>query len=284
MLAARHNLAVLIVNLLPLMSFFQKTREEMRERNSDALVRDLKEWVCASASASASSDFPGHGKIDCDRIVLIGHSAGSAVALETACKLQDGFNNRLKGVLLLDGVPWMSTVLAVQRSSRLRSFFPPFEVTKKKQQQAHDDILVTSIRGEQSLWNAGGLILEVLARGGMGRETPTGVKACDILVKDAKHGDFMCEIFTPPVVSPMQSRVGVLGMRAMNLLSTQAIQEDIQSMIGAWCDTIFLSDSSSSSFKTVCEALVNSKRLKVELVGNDDVPSDLTKSLPHFLL
>ncbi|CAE7219911.1 scn4aa [Symbiodinium sp. CCMP2592] len=99
--------------------------------------------------------------------VLVGHSAGGGIALESAVELQQSGKAPL-AVLLLDGVGWPATDEVASKFNAV-------------------DTRLLSIRAEPSAWNKNGCVAEtvrcILAAG-----VPHG-HLLDVKVHGAKHGD-----------------------------------------------------------------------------------------------
>ena len=103
---------------------------------------------------------PLHGCIDSSRLALVGHSAGGAVCLEAACRLQaEGF--AVAALVLLDAVPWARTLEEVP--------------------QQLSPLPLLSIRCEPSSWNLNGLIGKVLQQ--------LAFEHVDLRVVGARHID-----------------------------------------------------------------------------------------------
>lgn len=99
------------------------------------------------------------GLVDPSRQALAGHSAGGALSLEAAACSQQT-EHPVAALVLLDAVPWMSTMSAAQEL---------------------DLPAIASFRSEPSSCNAQGLVREAL------RELPNAVE--DILIVGATHCD-----------------------------------------------------------------------------------------------
>jgi len=102
------------------------------------------------------------GRIDPSKVVLCGHSAGAAVAVESVCLLQ----KRVSALLLLDVVPWQRTVEAAAAADSFLKTIP-----------------ICSLRAPPDTFNAHSLGLHLLAK--LNQD-----KLHDVVLKNAKHGDF----------------------------------------------------------------------------------------------
>jgi len=129
---AEQGIIVLTPNLTSLLG-----GETARTRNIESLVDHVR-WLRARAANEHDALF---GRLDPNRIALVGHSAGGAISFEAAIELADA-GEPVSAVMLLDGVPWSRTLA---RAGQLR------------------DVAFASVRSEPSDCNANGAILDLLA-------------------------------------------------------------------------------------------------------------------------
>jgi pimeloyl-ACP methyl ester carboxylesterase len=252
---AKKGIACLILNMLPLFSFNPSALHRLREKNTQAIAQ-VVEWVRIS------------GKVDQGRIILAGHSAGGAVALEAASMCPA----LLRGVLLLDAVPWQSTLT----KSKAADFFYCPSTVEDISTYSGSKCLVVSFRAEPNSWNANGMILELLARNVSPKQTPR----CDILICQAKHGDFIStdvEDLGRALPNKCSSRV-IEGLN-FGLFSNRAVRERIQKMTLALCAGV-LREPGFDSFQVVCEA--ERESLQIRQV-DETLPSKLG-NMPSYLM
>ena len=90
---------------LSLSAILKKSRHTLRQENIQG-VAELARWLIERSGDTGDTL---SGRVDAESIALVGHSAGGAVAFEAACVLQ-GSGMHPRALLLLDGVPWVSTI------------------------------------------------------------------------------------------------------------------------------------------------------------------------------
>lgn len=154
-----------------LAALFPAHRRRIRQENINGIV-SMVEWIL-----NRNEEFMNKikGEIDSDSIVLVGHSAGGAVAFEAACVMQKHSKFYPKALLLMDAVPWLSTIKRAQ-SGELK--YTTNEISAEK-----SICTVCSIRAKRAAANANGLIYELI---GM-----TSDSFVDIEFPQAKHLDFV---------------------------------------------------------------------------------------------
>jgi pimeloyl-ACP methyl ester carboxylesterase len=147
---AKRGIVVLTPDLISLLG-----GEKAQLRNIANLVDHVR-WLRARTMAE---DDPLFGVLESERIGLVGHSAGGAIALEAALELAEAGENAA-ALMLLDGVPWTRTV---ERAGEL------------------PELAFASVRSEPTACNAEGAIREVLVRLPFAAE--------DLLVVGGSHCD-----------------------------------------------------------------------------------------------
>ena len=131
--------------------------------------------------------------VDAQRVFLCGHSAGGAVALEAAVALRAA-GVAVRGLCLLDGVPWPRTELAA-----LALFEQP------------QPLGVLSLRSEPGAWNLQGRMQGVLTAAWARRSGSSGSSASqccvDALLRQSGHADAI----NPPQRGLLASLLGLQG-------------------------------------------------------------------------
>ena len=255
---ANTGICCLIVDMLPLMSFFKETRLKLREANVQAILSYIQ-WLKENKNE----------RIDTTRILLSGHSAGGAVAFETAVYLT---NNEIVGVLLLDAVPWISTLDKGMSCSHLTA--PGYkEVTSP----LLNKVIVMSFRGEPTSFNADGLVLELLAR-----SIQKDAASFDLKIISARHGDFISSSPTSQS-SPADGKILNMIMNCLGLFSPNVkIREHIQNLIVSFCQSVLFKDGAQKlAFENQVEAMLKEKVIEIGQV-DQTLPSKREK-LPPFL-
>jgi len=258
---ARAGVVCMCLDLLPLASRLLERRLELRALN---VVHITAAWTRLS----------GLAQVDDERMCLAGHSAGGALALETACALLEQNHASLpRAVLLLDAVPWLSTLRRVDTQAHRFASLSPSGLEAGLPSR-HDVVLVASIRGAPGAWNAHGLVLEVIARG-LRASADAGNAAdggFDILVRRAGHGDFL---------SPAGGRFSwatALLLKALWLTSDTATQDAVQDLAVACVE---------SALSVAPRALADACMAHASAVDARECPSravkDMRQGLPVFL-
>ncbi len=216
--------------MMSLLSFSLKGRHYKRALNVDAMV-NMFIWLASRRDIG----------VDPARIAFAGHSAGSGIITEAACKLLKRNESDIKSsnieptpypraLLLLDGVPWKTTI---DKGSDATLNIIVRDPTIRNSQTPPPTV-VCSIRGEPSSWNADGLILQLLTRG-LGRATATygsiGSTVTDIKVNSAKHLDFACTVDKGQHVSGLiVNPISKFFYKMFNLISNDEVQVVIQDL------------------------------------------------------
>ena len=127
--------------------------------------------------------------VDAQRVFLCGHSAGGAVALEAAVALRAA-GVAVRGLCLLDGVPWPRTEQAA-----LALFEQP------------QPLGVLSLRSEPGAWNLKGRVQGVLAAAWARRSASASHGCVDALLRQSGHADAI----NPPQRGLLASLLGLQG-------------------------------------------------------------------------
>jgi len=236
------------LDLLNLMSFLAETRSRLRAANVEHVLRYFEKLA-------------SHPKVNSAKLCIAGHSAGGAIAIESVCALLEANKSPPHSLLLLDAVPWLSTLKRADLQSSKFTVPLPINVSAD---HPSETVCVASLRGEPGSWNANGLILEALARS-------FGKGACDVKIMGARHGDFMC---------PEGGRFGGLmqcAMKVIGLTSNARIQDDIEALIVAFVQS---SLQGSPAYAEAHSRL--SKDVVIRMVDPTKV-TDMRKNLPSFL-
>ena len=243
--------ACLCIDLLPLMSLNLKRRIELRAAN---VIHILAEWNRLAA----------HPRVDAANMCLAGHSAGGALAIESVCSMIETKQGKLpRALLLLDAVPWLSTLKRLDKYAKY--FIAPLPGNVRGDHPA-DVVVVASFRGTPGRWNANGLVLEALARGFTG-------PCSDVRILHAGHGDFMY---------PAGGRFGCfMGfvLKLAGLTSSTRIQDDIEDLVVAFVESA-VGGKLPEAFGNMASKL--NKDIAINMVTSDSV-KDMRSNLPSFL-
>lgn len=218
------------VDATSLMAHSQQVRHIKKEKNIDAMV-NMFMWL------SSRSDIG----VDPRRIAFAGYGAGVAIITEAAFKLFKRYQADIesgvtvepapypKALLYLDGVPWKSTIDKGADASLNMIVRDP----STRNVESPHPIVVCSLRGEKSMWNADGMILQLLTRG-LGKATAAGAGSAvtDIKINGARHLDFACtknkgSDKTGLEVHPVKR----FFFKTFNLMSKDDVQITIQNLV-----------------------------------------------------
>jgi pimeloyl-ACP methyl ester carboxylesterase len=153
-------------------SLFAPTTTLAQERNVSQAVSHVH-WALALPNSAGTGPL-----VDPHLVFLCGHSAGGAVALEASVALRkEGVH--VKGLCLLDGVPWPRTERVA--SSELFGFGGPLRIL--------------SLRSVPGAWNLKGKIKGTLDTAWAERKGPVEGQQqqqqsyVDVFIKESGHGD-----------------------------------------------------------------------------------------------
>ena len=159
-----------LIPQLTLSAVLKKSRHALRQANIQGIV-DFANWLI---QRSEDRDDRLYSRVKADGIAVVGHSAGGAVAFEAACIMQRT-GMRPRALLLLDGVPWVSTINRA-RASELSY------VASKDLVLDGSVCNVCSLRAKRAPVNANGLFFPTMAE--------SSKSFVDIEFPAAKHADF----------------------------------------------------------------------------------------------
>jgi len=187
----KQGFAVMNVNMSSLMS---PSVSSAQERNISQVVGHVQ-WVLGA--------FP---VIDPARVFLCGHSAGGAVALEATVALRSA-GVMVRGVCLLDGVPWPRTETVALSLFKMNA-----------------PLSVLSLRSVPGAWNLNGKIKSALDASWEARDlkdsSDGGQDYLDAFIKNSGHGDPI----NPPVRGFLFSMLGLLGPPRCATIYSQLLQ------------------------------------------------------------
>jgi len=121
-----------------------------------------------------------------------------------------------------------------------------------------------------------GLILETIVRG-LGNEG----KGLDLKIKNAKHGDFMCEKINETLIHPVDNKFIYSGMKLVGLISNSEIQNRIHMLIISFCKTILFDED--LSYPKLVSSYLENNYIEVKYLQSNEVP-DLIKNIPSYML
>uniref|UniRef100_A0A7S3LKT1 Serine aminopeptidase S33 domain-containing protein n=1 Tax=Aplanochytrium stocchinoi TaxID=215587 RepID=A0A7S3LKT1_9STRA len=167
-----------------------KSSRHAKRRSNICAISDHLSWLLDRSKVESD---PLYMRLDVQRIALAGHSAGGAVAFEAVCDIQKKAlretscaNAKIKALLLLDAVPWLSTIEKAQKQK-----FKNVDVSEINYERSSDDgeaILICSLRCKNGAFNANGLILELLASVQENEVDEKRKRILDIQIPSARHG------------------------------------------------------------------------------------------------
>jgi len=241
----RVGVVVFVPQLTDLLGGRRFTRDCLRERCGHVFASHIDYLVERSETMGDIL----HDSVKWGSIMLAGHSAGGAVAFEAACALPKG---SIKGLLLLDAVPWQRT-LRMAEGKRLL--------------EQDRGIMVLSLRAPPSSVNHYGLVTDLLLKA-LGpnenlNESETTVH--DMVIRHAKHGDFATNFGTGILSSRL---FPALGCISAGKARRDLIIELCEQFIGA----VFVNEGQLQPFLSCCD----SKHTDLERRGLEEA----RKSLP----
>lgn len=169
---------VFVPNLSRLLGFGLEALRSAAVKNIQAQVEQVLGW-----SQDDSSELCG--RIDSQKVFLVGHSAGGAVVFEAACNMGE----KISGLLLLDAVPWKRTLRAGAAAQEKGTLC---------------NLVVGSFRAPPSSLNLSN----------MGRHMGTffqSEKSFLVFFKHAKHADFVASISTSWFTNSLYKLFGVIS-------------------------------------------------------------------------
>lgn len=185
---ARSGCAALNVNMSSLMA---PSPAAAQERNIAQAVGHVQ-WALAQRGGG------GAPLVDAQRVFLAGHSAGGSVALEAAVAL-GAAGVAVRGLCLLDGVPWPRTEQVVARS-----LFAPATAAAAAAAPLH----LLSLRSVPGAWNLKGKMRGALdAAWAGGGAAASRQSYTDVFIVNSGHADPI----NPPQRGFIVSLLGLLG-------------------------------------------------------------------------
>ena len=158
-----------------------------QQQNIDNIIELVLMFSNNLPSSPNSNLLPSNlPKINPSEIYIVGHSAGGSVALEAAYILSTNKGIYIKGVCLLDAVPWPRTEQLIE-NELLGDAYNPLTVDLPRM-----DIL--SIRGAKSVWNLNGRIGKCLFIANTNKERNSGDNSTlpvltEVYLPKSRHGD-----------------------------------------------------------------------------------------------
>ncbi len=169
-LCSKCDCVVFVPDLTPLMAFRRSSLTHLRER----CVRQFAEQIQWLLKRNEQQGDVLHGQLDGEKVLVAGHSAGGAVAFESAGRF---LRDTVSGILALDAVPWLRT-LECAHDSQVREWL------------ASPKVNLCSLRAPESGFNMNGLVLELLHRAGNDDNSQETAEFADVLIHETLHGDF----------------------------------------------------------------------------------------------